>query len=136
MKYSRQREVVERELRGRCDHPTAVMVYESVRGAMPEISLGTVYRDLKQLVEEGQALRLEMPDGPDRYDGNVLAHQHVVCERCGAVLDVVLGEDFEKMVAREISAKTGAEVRCCRLTIRGVCRNCGCCAEENKGKEE
>lgn len=87
-KYSRQRESILNDLRGRCDHPTADMVYESVRKEQPNISLGTVYRNLSYLAEEGQILKLVTGAGPDRFDGCVETHHHFVCRSCGDVLDM------------------------------------------------
>ncbi|MDR2063942.1 MAG: transcriptional repressor [Candidatus Nomurabacteria bacterium] len=133
MKYSRQRELVAEDVWCRCDHPTAAMVYDHVRKKSKDISLATVYRNLNQLVDEGKVEKLSMPDGADRYDGNIHEHQHVVCECCGAVLDVILGADFEEKLAAEILVKTGARVKSCRLMCVGTCERCAC--RKNKGKE-
>jgi Fur family peroxide stress response transcriptional regulator len=103
------------------------MVYDEVRKKAKGISLATVYRNLNQLVDEGRALKLNMPNEADRYDGNMHEHQHVVCKSCGTVLDVVLGADFEKKLAEEISAKTGERITSCRLMCcASACKNCAC----------
>ena len=65
LKYSRQREAIKSYLCGREDHPTADMIYTSIRGDFPNISLGTVYRNLNLLVETGEIQRLTCGDGAD-----------------------------------------------------------------------
>ncbi len=88
VKYSRQRESIKRYLMGTKAHPTADMVYQGVREEYPNISLGTVYRNLNFLVEQGEALRLTCGDGSEHYDGNPEPHYHLMCNQCGRVLDL------------------------------------------------
>lgn len=64
----------------RHDHPTADALYASIREEFPNISLGTVYRNLNLLVETGEILKLTCGNGPDHYDGNVAPHYHFVAE--------------------------------------------------------
>ena len=71
LKYSRQRESIKANLMSRRDHPTADALYASIREEFPNISLGTVYRNLNLLVETGEILKLTCGNGPDHYDGNV-----------------------------------------------------------------
>ena len=91
-KYSRQRECIKQDLVGRSDHPTAEMVYESVRKKYSNISLGTVYRNLTLLAEDGEILRLNCGEGFDRFDGNTNPHYHFLCRKCGRVTDVMIPE--------------------------------------------
>ena len=88
VKYSRQRECILRNLQNRKDHPTADMVYESVRCEEPNISLGTVYRNLALLSETGQIIKITTGNGPDHFDGFTHPHTHFICKRCGNVLDL------------------------------------------------
>ena len=74
LKYSRQRESIKVCLQGRKDHPTADMLYTDVRKEFPNISLGTVYRNLSLLSELGEIKRLTTGDGPDRFDGDTSTH--------------------------------------------------------------
>lgn len=75
-------------LMGRKDHPTADMVYMNVRQQYPNISLGTVYRNLSLLAELGEIRRLRVGDGIDHFDADTSPHYHFVCRECGAVSDV------------------------------------------------
>lgn len=88
MKYSRQRESILQYLHSTKCHPTAETVYQNIQARNPNISLGTVYRNLTLLTKIGKIRKLTIFDGPDRYDGNLDPHYHFVCQKCGAVLDL------------------------------------------------
>lgn len=83
MKYSRQRESILNSLNEKLDHPTAEMVYNCVKKEQPNISLGTVYRNLNQLVEQGVLRRIATPVSGDRFDIRTDPHAHLLCTRCG-----------------------------------------------------
>ena len=87
-KYSRQRETIKEYLKSTTEHPTADMVYENVRKVFPKISLGTVYRNLNLLVEQGEAIKLDCGDASERFDGNTHNHYHFMCKGCGCVSDL------------------------------------------------
>ena len=87
-RVTRQRTVILEELRKLTCHPTADELCDIVRRRLPHISLGTVYRNLDHLAEEGIVLRLDMAGKSKRYDGNIQPHQHVCCIYCGRVADV------------------------------------------------
>ena len=88
VKYSRQREAIKNFLMSRKDHPTAEVVYEHVLKAFPNISLGTVYRNLNLLVELGEIRKLSCGDGTDHFDYDTSPHYHYVCRPCGRVMDI------------------------------------------------
>lgn len=87
-KYSRQREAIKEYLAHTKEHPTADMVYMNIRTAYPNISLGTVYRNLNLLAEQGEIIKINCQDGSDRFDGNHNPHYHFVCKSCGKVMDI------------------------------------------------
>lgn len=88
VKYSRQREAILRFLTARHDHPTAETIYLNLRREFPNISLGTVYRNLSLLSELGEIQKISTGTGPDRFDGNTAPHYHFICNQCGCVLDL------------------------------------------------
>ena len=90
IKYSRQREAIRNFLMTRRDHPTADVVYSSVRDEFPNISLGTVYRNLTLLADRGEISRLRLGDGADHFDADTSPHYHFVCTDCGRVIDLDL----------------------------------------------
>ena len=91
LKYSRQRESIKNNLMHRTDHPTADALYLSIRTEFPNISLGTVYRNLNLLAELGEISRFSCGDGSVHFDYVTKPHYHFVCKSCGAVLDLPFG---------------------------------------------
>lgn len=88
LKYSRQRKAIKEFMMTRKDHPTADVVYMNVRKEFPNISLGTVYRNLTLLSDMGELLRLRVGDGLDHFDATITPHYHFICKDCGAVTDL------------------------------------------------
>lgn len=88
LKYSRQRESIKTCLMNRTDHPTADALYLSIREEYPNISLGTVYRNLKLLCELGEITRFSCGDGSEHFDYVTEPHYHFVCRTCGAIIDL------------------------------------------------
>ncbi len=95
-RYSRQREEILRVVRETDSHPTADWVYEQVRKTLPHVSLGTVYRNLNLLADEGLIQRVILDDGVVRFDGNINEHHHFICAKTGKIYDVnlSLGDDL------------------------------------------
>lgn len=90
VKYSKQREEIKAYLSTRKDHPTADQVYTAMRTKIPNISLGTVYRNLNLLADTGEILRLQVGDKTDHFDYDTSPHHHFVCKKCGAVIDLAM----------------------------------------------
>ena len=122
LKYSRQRESIKASLMSRKDHPTADAVYASIREEFPNISLGTVYRNLSLLSETGQILKLNMRDSADRFDGRITPHDHFVCERCHCVEDIFLDDNEEITIAAQ--KKFDGKIRSHTTTFYGICKKC------------
>lgn len=91
-KYSRQREAIKEYLINTKEHPTADTVYMNIRTIYPNISLGTVYRNLNLLAEQGEILKINCQDGCDRFDGNPKLHYHFLCKKCGKVMDIEMDQ--------------------------------------------
>ena len=90
LKYSRQRESIKACLMACRDHPTADDIYMRIREEYPNISLGTVYRNLNLLVDTGQLRRVGVPGEADRFDWELPSHQHLYCRRCKKVINLAL----------------------------------------------
>ena len=88
MKYSRQREAIKECLYSRRDHPTADAIYMALREEQPNLSLGTVYRNLSQLADAGEVQKIYCGDGAIHFDGDTHPHYHVICTQCGKVEDL------------------------------------------------
>ncbi len=122
LKYSKQRESIKNFLVIRYDHPTAETVYLNIRREFPNISLGTVYRNLNLLAEIGEIQKLSPGIGPDRFDGNPAPHYHFICRHCGCVMDltvsgldhinILAGQDFDGEIEGHITYFYGACPSC------------------------
>lgn len=121
-KYSRQRELIEQAVKENLIHPTADDIYRILKPHNQNLSLGTVYRNLMLLAENGRILKLHIPGGSDRFDGNINAHQHFCCNACGRVYDVNLS--FLNELDKRIENETGFQVTLHQLIISGTCKDC------------
>ena len=122
MRNTKQRSLV-LEVVNRSDcHPTALEVYQECQKIIPNISLGTVYRNLSFLVENGQILKISTGKGPDHYDGFTDAHNHFVCKCCGKVLDLDYTTD-EKIIEKA-SENFNGEIKGYELQFYGICEEC------------
>ena len=121
-KFSRQRETIREYLMSTKSHPTADMVYEYVRSIYPNISLGTVYRNLNLLAEQGIIVKLAGGEGSDRFDGNTEPHYHFRCRKCGCVSDLNISslEHINTLAAVDFDGIIEGHV----VMFYGVCREC------------
>ncbi|HSP95765.1 MAG TPA: transcriptional repressor [Candidatus Dormibacteraeota bacterium] len=110
------------------DHPTAEQVFRRVRDTVPRVSLGTVYRNLDKLREQGRLRVVRLASGEAHYDAMVEAHDHFVCERCHAVLDLD-GAPAPPAVGR--LRDDGCVVHWHTTALYGLC---GECAAEPTGR--
>lgn len=88
IKYSRQREAIKEFLSKTKEHPTADTVYMNIRSIYPNISLGTVYRNLNFLTERGEIIKVSGSDGIDHFDANTRHHYHFICNKCQKIIDL------------------------------------------------
>ena len=120
--YSRQREAIANALQNTTAHPTASVVYETVRETIPNISLGTVYRNLSELSASGDILAFKAFDGSEHYDATCEPHPHLCCTACRQIvdLDIPFVDDFTKKSANH----TGAEIESHNIVFYGKCSDC------------
>lgn len=102
-------------------HPTADMVYSQLKADNPNLSLGTVYRNLNLLNEMGLLRKIAVPDGSDRFDGRLDSHYHIICDKCARVLDIELNESgFDK----HVEDTTGYKITSLDVVVKGICPEC------------
>lgn len=120
-RMTRQRKLILEVLRQTKSHPTADWVYEQVRKECPDISLGTVYRNLNILKNSGEIMELSYGSTFSRYDGNPVNHYHFACRACGRVSDVdlPLATELENKLREQ-----GYEVDYHRIEFYGRCPDC------------
>ena len=122
LRRTKQKETILRVLKGTASHPTADWIYNEVRKEIPNISLGTVYRNLRLLCETGEILELDLCGTLSRFDSRQDNHYHFRCENCGRVFDVE--EPVDEEMDRRIARRTGFRISCHRLEFRGLCQQC------------
>lgn len=103
-------------------HATTEEVYEFIKKEHPTIGKGTVYRNLGILVEEGKIRKVEVPDGPDRFDFTLKDHYHVRCIKCGDVSDVDMDE--VKDLTEKINNVHGIKFLSHDIFFKGICSLC------------
>ncbi|NPV44603.1 MAG: transcriptional repressor [Firmicutes bacterium] len=121
-RMTKQRRIILDVLRSTKSHPTADWLYEKVKDKIPNISLGTVYRNLNILKEMNEIMELNYGSTYSRFDGNPQNHYHFVCERCGRVFDI--DEEVHREMDKRVEEKTGFTVRYHRMEFYGTCREC------------
>lgn len=122
LKYSKQREAIKEYLASTDSHPTADAVYLHVKEQFPNISLGTVYRNLNLLADIGEIIKITTPDGADRLDACTKPHYHFYCKKCMRVIDMPLDTiEFIDQIAGE---KFDGEIDSHTIMFYGICGEC------------
>ena len=128
VRKSRQRERILEYLRSSGAHPTAQKIYEDILPEFPSLSLGTVYRNLGILEEQGQVRKLQYGSTFDRYDADTDSHYHFICRRCGGIYDLPVGRelDIEHIVAEYVEHRIEDH----EVDFYGICVSCLARAQE------
>jgi len=124
-RLTKQRKVILEELRKVRTHPTAEEIFQAVQKHLPEISLATIYRNLDFLEKDGQISKLKHKDEDQKskYDGFTGPHYHLICNKCGAIVDI---EDCNciLMNKKDLAKKYGFTVNLNSIEIMGICKKC------------
>jgi Fe2+ or Zn2+ uptake regulation protein len=121
LRVTPQRQCIFRLLEGNERHPTAEWVYEQAQAEMPTISLKTVYQTLNDLTVMGEIQALDVGTGATRFDPNVGAHHHLVCDRCGRTQDVHVDTSALRLSRRD---RQDFVVGSAEVVFRGLCNDC------------
>lgn len=123
-RYSKQRETIYEVLAQDITHPTVDTIYMNVKKIIPDISLGTVYRNLNLLADQKRILRLDVGDGVVHYDARIAPHFHLYCKECGCVSDVFVDEDLITPLIDNVQGKTDDQIDSVEVLFRGTCSHC------------
>ena len=121
--YSKQREDLLNILKNSRSHPTAEELYEKAKEKIQSVSRGTVYRNLKDLVDEGYIIKISMASGADRYDYIHKKHNHIICKSCGTVKDFEYNFDLED-VKQSVIKQTEVSPVLDGVIMYGICEKC------------
>lgn len=121
-KRSKQRERILELLGSTVSHPTASWIYDKLKKEIPELSLGTVYRNLNILIEQGLIRKIDFGSTCDRYDADISPHYHFICERCGSIIDLKIPIDGE--LNKTVEKATNFKTKRHRIEFYGLCDKC------------
>ena len=122
-KHSRKRDaILDCISRTKC-HPSAEWVYQQLKPEIPDLSLGTVYRNIAMFKQEGTIQSIGVVNGLERYDHNTAPHTHFICTACGSVLDLD-GIDLPHPIVEQAEAAVGGSIATYHLQFSGTCADC------------
>jgi len=122
-RFSRKRQAIYDALMRSHTHPSAEELYHTLKPDYPDLSLGTVYRNLKSMVAGGDVVCVANVDGKDRYDAHITPHAHLVCRECGAVLDLPVTPELSA-ACDHIAKDGGVVLEPHSLRFFGLCSEC------------
>ena len=122
-KQFRKRNAILAYLRQTTEHPSAEMVFNQLKPEIPDLSLGTVYRNLSMFKANGEIISIGTVNGVERFDGNTNPHVHFVCNSCEKVTDLMTIAVPEEL-NQEVTGLTGGQIDMCHLTFIGQCSQC------------
>lgn len=122
MNNTKQRTLIYETVQSSYEHPTADDVFQAVRLKMPNISLGTVYRNLNVLTELGKIRKISVPGQPDHFDRHSPWHDHMVCEKCGKMIDITLCGS--PSLTEQLAQQSGMQITGYSLVAQCVCPVC------------
>lgn len=121
IRHSDVRDKIYEYLCGTKTHPSANMIYNDLKPSIPKLSLGTVYTNLKLFEDLGQVVRVANVNGFERYDADTFEHVHLVCDECGAVIDIM---DADIRKAKKACQAGQAQIKSIQIVLHGTCENC------------
>jgi Fur family peroxide stress response transcriptional regulator len=128
MKFSKKRKLILDFILNNDKHLTADSIYLELKKDNPELSLGTVYRNLAQLSENELIKKVSLNGQTDVFDKNLEKHGHLICDLCNSINDIDISPLEETI--KKISEKNNVSMTNYELTLHGVCKIC-----ENEIKE-
>lgn len=121
--YSRKRVAILDALRGTTVHPTAEWVYEQLKPHYPDLSLGTVYRNIKKFCADDVVKSVGVINGQEHFDADMSTHSHLVCQDCGAVVDI-FEVFFDRDRRSDLEDKYQVSIEQEEVIFKGICKNC------------
>lgn len=123
--FSAKREAIYKAISSTNIHPSAEWIYEQLKPEIPDLSLGTVYRNISVFKQNGKIRSLGVFNGQERFDCDMSPHSHFVCETCFSIVDIPGGISFfDKNTYLYIEKECGVRVEGHSVIFRGKCRKC------------
>ena len=122
-KNFRKRNAILSYLQGTTAHPSAETIYSDLKAEIPDLSIGTVYRNLTHFRKQGLVSSIATVNGVERFDANTEPHVHFICEGCDAVIDLHQLSTPQALCS-EAEGSIGCSVSGCQLSFTGKCHSC------------
>ena len=122
-KHFKKREAILNCLRSTTSHPSAEWVHAQLKAEYPDISLGTVYRNLALFKEQGLIISVGTVNGVERFDADTEPHVHFICRGCHKVDDLP-GMIIPESICADADRYTGGRTETCSLSLTGLCSKC------------
>ena len=122
-KHFRKRDAILQYLQSVTDHPSAERVFTQLKPEIPDLSMGTVYRNLNLFKQQGQAVIVATVKGIERFDGNTDPHVHFICQECDAIIDL-MDMEIPEQLKNTAERSSGGQVSECQLCFTGLCEDC------------
>ncbi len=122
LKHTKQRELILGVFLEARRHVTSEDLYLTVREQHPNIGYTTVYRTMKLLVEAGLATERHFDDGITRYEIEHEHHDHLVCIRCGKIVEFEC--EMIESAQNDIAKRYGFKILRHRHELYGHCADC------------
>jgi len=120
-----QRQIIIDTLKSVDNHPSVDELYSMIQEKHPSISKATVYRNVRQLADRGIILQIAVTNDVSRYDGCATEHYHFICESCGQIFDINIGQSNDSdILSALIQDKSGHKVNRCMTSFFGECTDC------------
>lgn len=122
-KHFRKRSAILEYLRSTTAHPSAETVYTELKQQIPDLSMGTVYRNLNLFRQQGLASVVATVRGVERFDANTDPHVHFICSHCDSVIDL-MDMEVPEILKNQASRCSGGRADGCQLSFTGLCGEC------------
>ena len=116
---TKQKQVIMDVITASSEHLTADQIYLKAKERLPKIAVGTVYRNLGQMVERNAIRKFSVKGEPDHYDKNMMEHEHLICEKCGQIRDIEIDGLMDY-----VQKKTGKDVTSLDIELKYICDQC------------
>lgn len=123
IRYSKKRNAILELLQTTESHPSAEWLFQQLKPQYPDLSLGTIYRNLTFFQEQGDIISVGVVNGQERFDATTHPHSHFICECCGSVIDLHHLK-MDEVLAKKVSEKCGLSVERFDLKVYGKCPTC------------
>ncbi|MCQ4796413.1 transcriptional repressor [Anaerofustis stercorihominis] len=116
---TKQRRLIYSIITNSKEHLSAEEIYKSAKKEMPNIAIGTIYRNLNLMIRDGEIRKVEIHNAPDRFDKNIINHDHLICDECGKLKDIII-KNFDKIIEKH----SVDNITSYDLNIHYICHEC------------